>query len=333
MTTSFGFIGKVALLLPESYADIVLPIVGDDDDELMKDDDEFQYEDERKYRENGVIADYFEGLRNEPEVFKHRRFLESHLFYLKNPSEPSRWIFITYPSKGDDITLGTSKGLQVYDPRGMRSWDHEATEFNKHDFLTIVGCLFIRFPTSTGRLLTHAQAAIQAKGASVVNSQNLKALKRDGNSFEVSAAVCVCDSSHYEVLPSGICRYTFKSQKGDSFVRNVIFNLTLWPGLRKGEIIKVTIPSNLSTLLSSATIPFLFSIDNYNETVDFLLEKCNASLLHRDDPNLLPNLLVNQGFVVQQYERTSDFEQIDGKFSFLSNQVRHNFVCDCKKPW
>ncbi len=160
-------------------------------------------------------------------TFNHVRLLEHHLFPLVNPAQYNNWFFVSFtwpiadPFHGKSLAICTSKSFQ--------SWSDELTQFNGDEFLTIMGCLFISFFTSTSRLLFHAGSLRSSPSLSVNDAINFKASQLPGNSFEITAAVCVVDANHLSRFENS--GPTFKGQNGLSFVQNIIVNMNLRHGL------------------------------------------------------------------------------------------------------
>ena len=309
--SSTAFLGKLALLLPESYSgfnnfdhksknrsEIVEMVEEDEDESMDRESSDSEYiEDARQSIVDNNDYDYVE---EEEKFFNQKRFLENHLFYLTNPQQDSSWIFPTIAAGSE-----SSNKLLVYSNGFPENWDFECTEFNPNETLTILGCLFIPFKTRISRILVDARTKQKAYSSSISDSLNLKSAKFEGNPFEVSCAASIVDATHRIGK-----LFSFNGQSGTTFIKNLIFNLIL--GVKPPPSINVNIgPEVLSLFLASMKVPYLYSIDHESE----FFNRFSSFTDH---------------FYTKMYVRTSDAQQIDGKFSCFVGNQESNVICECK---
>ena len=322
LSSATANLGKMALILPESYAGFTkhqieeVPDLEEDattaamfieeGEEDICDEFEDSVPDEFSVEGSDSTGDYIE---DESKFFNQKRFLEDHLFYLCNPQNPDSSYFMTFSPR-----LTESKGCLEYfttDASVLATWKHEYTNFNPCELFTILGCLFIPFRRTVSRFLLEAREEQEKLAASTTNSQNSKSSKFVGNIFEVSSAACIVDSSQHDT--SRI--FSFTGQPGNVFIKNIIFNLILNKQFEwQTQSITVDIHPNLENFLNNTKIPFLYAINFFNEEI----EKFSS---------------YTDGFYLENYIRTSDAQQIDGKFNFVSNVIESRqgvVVCECK---
>ncbi len=241
-----------------------------------------------------------------PEAWVQARFIEKHLFYLKNPVKADEPWFVTFPPSHDEGPLHVYKKIDA--TISCDDWIVHYSEFNPKEFFAIVGCLFIHFTSSVGRILFHAGKYLSSISSSLGQSINLNAVSLDGNSFEVTAAVCTVRATHYTAADRAI--FSFKGLIGSEFVKNVINEMSYSSRCTLG----VEFPKQLDDFLKRIHVPFLYSISH--ENADF---------------EVLASLGADHGIFISKYERTSNAAQIDGKFQARFNgNVAFTVCCECK---
>ena len=244
------------------------------------------------------------------KLLNRKEFLENHLYYLTNPQEEGFWMFLTF------IPSERAQPLKVYSGSNWLPWVHEYTYFNSDELLTILACLCIPVVSNVSILLNAAQITQESQAESVSNAPNSNALTNPGNSFEVTSAVCILDSSQHSFSQVNFdVVFSFKGQTGEQFVKNIVYN-TIFQTRNLLVSVNVNIPVtnndfDLNGFLSNCSIPFLYSLD-YEHTV---IEQFSS---------------FNSDFYLRPYVRTSNGAQIDGKFPFLFNGVESLAICECK---
>ena len=302
-----GMLGHIALLLPESYGktlsnsqEVVIEDL-DDNDVLNAEDDVILQTDE-------VVITTFSVPQNatpvdDSEAWNQARFIEHHLFYLRNPVDPESNAFLTFPPDEEE------GNLILYSP-SVPEWSLAQSEFDPQEFFTIAACLFIPFTATVARILLHANRLIANSTASVGRSQNLRARALDGNTFEVTSAVCVIRSSHYSINLDQKPVFTFKGQSGREFISNLVHEMSYSSGEWR---LPPIFPAELNRFLERIRIPFLYSMSYDNPSFQLLTEAG-----------------FDQEVFVSSYERTSNEAQIDGKFRARDGRNLITICAECK---
>ena len=115
--------------------------------------------------------------------------------------------------------------LKVYSGSNLVPWEHEYTYFNSDELLTILACLCIPVVSNVSILLNAAQITQESQAESVSNAPNSNALTNPVNSFEVTSAVCILDSSQHSFSQVNFdVVFSFKGQTGEQFVKNIVYN-------------------------------------------------------------------------------------------------------------
>ncbi len=277
--------GQIALLLPESYNDYLFP-----DRELKK-----------KLNKS----------------WRQPRFLEEHLFYLKNPHKNANK-FLTFAASDSNNSLLLERN---------RPWTREYTVFRPEEHFTFLGCLFLPFAYNVGMLFYLARKSNSRRNTSVVKTLNPESLFLNGNSLEVQAAVAISRASHYQfgdmqatessVQDTELGRvFSCTGHDGLTFFQNLVYEL-LAKSLVGFENLKFSFDPKLRSFLQGILIPFLYGINHENS----LLKKYSTTGNTRE-----------RDLYARQYERTSNAKQIDGKFSARKAGVAREIVvaCECK---
>ncbi len=167
-------------------------------------------------------ASQIEPLIKPPTAWIQERFIDKHLYYLKNPSKATDPWFVTFHPTKDEGPLRICQELEE-NSSSSTEWTVHYSEFNSQEFFAIIGCLFIHFTASIARILFHSGRDLDSRSASLGRSVNVKANALDGNSFEVSAAVFTVGATQY-TLPdvNGSPIFSFSGLIGTEFVKNVI---------------------------------------------------------------------------------------------------------------
>ncbi|NBO24380.1 MAG: hypothetical protein EBU93_03985 [Chlamydiae bacterium] len=317
LQSQIGLLGHIALLLPETYADEADQVIRKNDE---KDPVNFEPKNDEKDPVNGEDIDNDASSKAEDsnlivgkKDFKQKRFLEYHLFYLINPVDKSLDWFITFPAEEIETELGSIDPpcLRIVNKDSkdvLENWEFEYTEFNRKEMLTLIGCQFIQFTYPVSKILKKADSARKRQVESLLSSQNPNAVSSDGNSFEVLSAGCVVKASHYFHLKGSPPVHTFQGIPADNFIKNIIYEM----GYTNDAVSRnIWVPSDLLEILQSIKIPFLYSINRKDAAFD---KFCNIS----------------QDFFVKTYVRTSNSDQIDGKFEVHTPQGPQIIACECK---
>ncbi len=271
LATDFGAsLGQIALLLPESYYD---QMAGEDSD----------------------------------KSWRQPRFLENHLFYLKNPADDSNR-FLTFASDGESPLLLMTNS----------SWLKEYTVFRPEEHFTFLACLFLPFFSTIGTMFYWADQAAVARNTSVTRSVNPNNIFLDGNSLEAQAAVAIARASHYQlnyVRESVRPVFSCTGHEGLSFFVNLVYELS--NGAAGFGRMEFDFDSKLESFLERLLIPFLYGVNHENS----LLEKYSTT----GSRTVLD-------LYARQYVRTSNSKQIDGKFFAKKSGIAGEVVvaCECK---
>jgi hypothetical protein len=241
-------------------------------------------------------------------------FLQNHLYYLVNPIGNANWIFLTNPP------IESSKCLQVLYSNILTDWTYERTFFDRKDTGTILSCLYLGFQSTITRILSRAEGEILQNPFNVFNAQNEKALKRNGNALEVSAAVSIIDASQHSFGTWDGCLYnetfSLSGQNGIDFIKNLLMNLinTKFETKKRFLIFKLSFVGcicDLANIFKRMHVPFIYSLNREDGFLDLLNSVSNSVYL-------------------KKFERTSDSEQIDGKFEFKLDGREQVAVVECK---
>ena len=188
----------------------------------------------------------------EANVFRHVRFLEKHLFYLIDPSDRQSWFFLTFPPDMIALPGDRPTPFTIIKNQRLHSWQNEYTEFNQSDFLTILACFLIPTRFSCAMILDDAINDILRDSASLAQSPNLIAFKLDGNSLEVSAALCIAKASHD--IDAQTC---FSGITAERFIKNIIYEMNRHRNFLNSSV-EMKFPDELQSLLSGMKVPFIY---------------------------------------------------------------------------
>lgn len=241
-------------------------------------------------------------------------FLQNHLYYLVNPIGNANWIFLTNPP------IQSSKCLRFLYSNILGDWKNERTFFDHKDTGTILSCLYLGFQSTITGILSRAEAEILQNPFNVFNAQNEKALKRNGNALEVSAAISIIDASQHSfgTLNGYFYDETFSlsGQNGIDFIKNLLMNLinTTFETKKCFLFFKLSFDDcicDLANIFKRMHVPFIYSLNREDEFLNLLNSVSNSVYL-------------------KKFERTSDSEQIDGKFEFKLDGREQVAVVECK---
>lgn len=246
----------------------------------------------------GLFLNYaYENRENEMihHINAHRKsYLMNHLYFLVNPVDLSKSSFLVFkPDQGGSML----NPLKIYKDQNYSEWRTERTYFQKNDLFTILACLSIASKSPIALNFQDAENADLRKSISPKNISNPNALKSDGNSLEVLAAVTSCASSHHEF---GKCLIDFTGQHVHSFIKNIAFNMILKRGIDKININwqNGECSASARSFLDGFQVPFLFPL---NCQVPKFLQK-----------------LTNEGIInVGECKRTADKTEIDILFEVI----------------
>ncbi len=240
-----------------------------------------------------------------------KTYLKDHLYFLKNPTNGSEFMFMTYAPepKSRCLRIWKSKNnntSQFYD------WDKEHVYFDSEELITLLSCLCVKPATSVALTLNEAKRAAERVNFDVGNTDNPNSLKLDGNRLEVLATVGLLESSHHD---HGSKFITFSGQDGVSFTKNLIANL-----INKGD------PSENISLTFDSGFDFDFDIE-------YALEKTKIPFLYPSNcpvPAILQQLTLAGSIKVGSFLRTRNSAQIDMSFDFELYSVPAKAVAECK---
>ncbi len=251
---------------------------------------------------------YFEEepRHGKPEVFKSHRHLENHLYYLMNPVNPGKSVFITFAQEGNikHLMTNVNDNLQI--------WDTQYAYFRRDEFLTNLVCLAIPLAHPACRILSKAHAKMIAASEGISDEANLQALKLPGNYLEVAAAVSIVDATYFHQSYSSGTHFTLSGVDGKAFFQNLVVNLH--KDSQKVKKPMLNFPENdlfdLSAWLKHVKLPFLYGINRESKEFELLNSENDSEA----------------GLFVESYERTADVTKLDGTFSFSEGTV----IVECK---
>lgn len=264
-------LGQIALLLPESYCDYA-------------------------HAHARAEADL-------DKSWRHPRFLEEHLFYLKNPTDASNR-FLTLPSPAGQDTLLLKNGVP---------WEKEYTVFRPEEFFSIYGCLFIPLFRTVSTIFSYADRSSARRNTSTFNSVNPNSVFLDGNRLEVQAAVSIVRASHYHYpASSGDPIFSCKGHNALIFFRNLVFELM---DTDKSIFdLNFAFHPALASFLEAVRIPYLSGVNHDNSVL-------------AEYSTLRPGDLYSRVYI-----RTSNAAQIDGRFDaqMHGESGEITVACECK---
>lgn len=274
-----------------------------------------------------------------PSRFNHKSYLENHLYFLDNPVNKSKYLFITYPAIGRRSFLSIPKVVAKQSIHGLVSWDLELVYFDKEEIITILSCFAIKPEISVMQILLEAQSAAIRRDRNPATTANPNALKLDGNILEVLATTCIIDSSHHRYVSD---RVTFAGQNGIEFLKSLISNL-----------ISDTSLSTDRAAITEGTATSRGTVETLNEIVQ-PVERMELSLTFPSDPlfdlesdlnrfsvpflyasnmgipQFLQELTSVGAINVGSCTRTADNENIDILFDISKDSVPCKAVAECK---
>lgn len=242
-----------------------------------------------------INPDYFSSM------FNDSCFIEKHFYYLINPKDPEKFIFITFASSSDrdNYSLCLTED-------GKLNWIAEATAFRSTEFMTVLSS-FNLLPTDKSFYNVFLTARMESnnKKNDPGNYPNALAVKSDGNRLETFATASLIDASHHAM---GNLLNTFEGQDGIIFVNNFIENLIFANRNRKVRDFCTQIKDeyqndfNLKEFMANLKIPFLYS---ENCKIPEKLKKISAQNVDQ---------LGKRSILIGEYSRPADREEIDGIF-------------------
>ncbi len=255
-----------------------------------------------------LLAPYFnlQEVKFKAEDCNDAKFIDSHLFHLKNPVDQNSTSFDTFPS-------GEKGVLNVYKNAQFTPWPQALSEFDPLEFLTLASCQFFRFPCSSSLLLKKSIASLASDGRAVAQSPNPLARSLDGNTFEVSSAVSLIKASHYlktfdeNNVPSPFNQVSFKGKSAFEFIQNLVYEKSY-----NSVYLKLDASLSLKNWLNEITIPFLYSIGSKNEVFEMLAKYPDLDMF------------------IGNYQRTSNASQVDGIFDAKRGNSVVKVCCECK---
>ena len=242
--------------------------------------------------------------------FRHHRHMQDHLFYLNNPVQPDKCIFLAFKNKHS-----VWETLQIFRSSAAKGddWSLHYTSFNSEEFFTLLVCLNVALTFTVFSIMNNDFFRNATRNVS--DAQNLLALKLPGNHLEVSVAASVADASQHLRVQNGhlidlAC--SLEGVNGKAFLENLLLNSLV--GMARLDDCKHLIFGaeliGFHRFLSNITVPFLYGINRR----DPVLEQLNA----------VPEL----GFFVDHYRRPADSSQIDGVFSFRTESPQNSTLLE-----
>lgn len=243
------------------------------------------------------------------QLLYHRKgYLNHHFYYLVNPVSFSDWCFLTYMPRTSNTNVLTAPILETIRYRkdgNFVIWASELTTFRREEFLAYLSFLSIWHDESIPSVLLNGLARIQYSAFGTGDAANTaQDVRRNGNTFEVLSSVCIIDATHRGLDETEI---SFSGQNGKVFLSNLVKNLIRQDGKRCTKQIEIIFPDEriVGYLLAKLHIPYLFP--------------ANLQLPEYFRNNFTqPTGYFSRSINVASFERTSDLEEIDCKFSCLS---------------
>ena len=190
---------------------------------------------------------YFEGP---DEGFNHVQFMNSHLYYLVNPTGSELDYFLTFAPTADKNPEKLRFIQATFDSDGklsgfnVKRWLSHLTTFRKDELFTFLGCLFLSLERSPSFILHHAtRENMNNVACSICDLPNFNnVLRLSGNRLELSVAMICAVASQYFAFTSNLVRvpdslsvtyyspfppipiYSLKGQDGQSWIKNIVTN-------------------------------------------------------------------------------------------------------------
>ena len=263
-------------------------------------------------------------LEAKAETFKFIQFLETHLYYLVNPTNSALDYFLTFRPDGEDEHLRLiwqesklNNGVLITETVS-EMWGNQLTAFREDELFTILTCLFVELKRSSNLILHHAKRRNMISNMRIAELLNINAIKLSGNHLEVAAAMACADASHhtnFATSPHGL-QFSLHGQNGMDWINNIVSNCSFSKFFRSVHLQVVDVRLK-NWLTSSVHIPFLYGINKVNPMLELL------------------SAVPETGIFASSYRRTRDIEGIDGHFEYLErdrNGAWHVKECaiECK---
>ncbi len=237
----------------------------------------------------------------EEKMFHFHRFIQDHLYYLINPVENGKDVFVTMKASGKNPELQICHRIK---PDGSNveviDWLDYYTRFYVDDFFSIIGSLAIKFTSPIFLIFPEAFSANQSAPEGIANATNPEAVKLSGNHLEVASGVSVVDASQHS---SENRLLSFIGQHGVTFVANVLVNCLKIKNMPQLPITCTFEDANLKAWLKCITLPFLYSLNVTNNAFDHWARHDSSAFM-------------------SSYTRTKDYSQVDGLFKFKHNALK-----------
>ena len=199
-----------------------------------------------------------------PSLNSRKTNLDSHFYYLINPSDPAKWIFLTlatYVSKIDFVNIFNEANptipLRYIDEKDLKpvTWKHKLTYFKSEEILTILACM--NLVCRWHSFVTIFQQSINVNNyGGLVDTSNI-----EKNMLTFLAMICFSHSSHRD---PGKVSCSFSGQSGTNFLKNIfISSLSHYKSTPFKVTINFQFPVESSNFkiheyLDRITIPYLY---------------------------------------------------------------------------
>lgn len=250
---------------------------------------------------NMILSAAYDRHRYGQSLSRYCNFLESHYYYLINPSNPENWLFLTLASKGAAIPL------KYYDEKKKQliPWVAELTFFKSEELLSILACFGLFSPNRSFKSSLNLAYTLSATlNYDTENVGNPLAQKREGNRLEVLSTLCCSHSTHH-IPDSNVNSHS--GQSGTNFFKNLFANLfyEFEDGFKfpvNFNFQSVASQFNVQSFLNYVRIPYLW-VSNMELPSIF----CN--MMNGSKPE-------NRSINIAKIKRTADKSKIDIQFPF-----------------
>ena len=236
--------------------------------------------------------------------FHDNAFIEEHYYYLINPIDTVKSVFITFANS----RTNDKKSTLVLTEDETLKWRSEATYFKQTEFMTILSSFnLLPKDKSFFNIFRIARETSNNSNNDRGASPNVFAGKSDGNRLETFVAASIIDASHHS-MESNL--NMFEGQQGLVLVNNFVKNLIFTNQDKFGQKISVKIKEkyrnnfDLNGYLGNLIFPFL-----YPENCEIPEELKEISVQNEKQVDKTRSVLI------EKFVRPPDSEQIDGIFA------------------
>jgi hypothetical protein len=242
-------------------------------------------------------------VSDKQKMFKYHRFIQDHLFYLINPVQSDKDIFVS----AKPISAFQNINLHLPGMRRITVWNVPYTRFMPEDFFSILGSINIPFSRPVFHILTEGFFEKMSSAAAISDAANPEALKLPGNPLEVASGVSVVDSSQHSHSLARL--YSLEGQDSFNFFSNLVYNC-FRSEQREFIPLSLSIVPLLQSWMEKFKFPFLYSVNRIDASFELLAR--------------------SPGPFISSYHRTKDSSQVDAVFTFREEERTWTASVECK---